>query len=180
MFQQAQKKQQQGGGNGANSRVRPKRVADYVPYHDAYHEYIMDKLGHMTVDDEERKMIEQSMRGSQGAAIYKRMVDTLVNTKRFKLLPYQFSLVEMCLVPALAGIYGEEFERDPERVKREHGITEFFSTYTHVLPICNKYAARSLVVEVERRIRRALPLGRTRPQRRWLETPRRHRLFPSS
>jgi hypothetical protein len=93
----------------SRGRIRPKGTADLIPLHDEYYDILLKKQSLGYIDDSNREIAKQENQECAGVQIYKRIVKGLVHTKRIKLLSYQLRLAEMCIVPALPGIYGDDF-----------------------------------------------------------------------
>lgn len=73
--------------------------------------------------NEDEKLVEQS----NGAKVFRKITRMVTKTKHIKLLDYQLRLIEMCLVPAIPGIYGHMFDKLKGPIYDCHGIKKQLS-----------------------------------------------------
>jgi hypothetical protein len=129
----------------AARRRKPRATADHATRHQAYYEDLMHRQRLNLIDDSEREIEKQKNVEMPGTKIYKRIVKTITGTKNIKLLPYQLRLVEMCLVPALPGIYGDDYHRFKDEILQEHGVSE---PYNEVFFLSSRRMGKTLTLSM--------------------------------
>jgi hypothetical protein len=63
----------------------------------------------------------------EGDRSYRKFVRMITNTKKHKLEDYQLRLIQTCLVPSLAGLYGSDFDARRREILEDHQIKRYFS-----------------------------------------------------
>lgn len=109
------------------SKNIPKRFADHTAYHEKHFTNLCREVRLSVVDDGERLLATRKRthgddKFAEGDKIFKKIVKMFGSTKGVQLLPYQTRLVRMCLIPALSGIYGNEFDRSRKELLEWHGV----------------------------------------------------------
>lgn len=128
-----------------SKNVEPHGYLNHKGYHQKYHKKMSENLSIELFDDKSKLKRKQGAKASNGEQIFKRIVTCLTKTESIKLFPYQLQLCEMCTVPALPGIYRDEYSKNKKKILANHGIT-LESMFNEVFFLSSRRMGKSLTM----------------------------------
>lgn len=128
-----------------NSALLPSNYLKHTSNHQKYSLSISENFEQEFFGGSGRLKKAQKSKVSNGEQIFKRIVRALTKTEHIKLFPYQLQLCEMCTVPALPGIYREEYSKNKKKILSNHGIT-LENMFTEVFFLSSRRMGKSLTM----------------------------------